>query len=404
MIQAKSVELVEPVLPHAADRGIPHAATVERKKSERFFHLDALRAALMFWGILVHASTVEHSKIFRTIAEISGLVRMEAFFIISGFLAYMLLKKYGAKVTVKKRLLAIGLPFVTALLLLNPATDYLIYCYHNPPIPFMDYLAGKGIAGAEGPMNWHLHLWFLVALFVYSLLAPFLGRAVDAVMSASYGRTPRSWTLGKLAPLVPGLKFLTLSLMVCAACVAARIAFELVKPTLHVEAHYVVRSIGNFLPYYTLGMVLFASIELRNIFSKARWFQTTLSCGLLYLSSRVAGDNAGRVQEVAILVAQTYTALCLSSLLFWLAAKLVRKENPAARALSDAAYTVYLFHFLSLYVFAIFLRPVISQTIPLLIAISVATFATTLGLHRFVIRRVPVLELLFNGKPLRSAK
>ena len=404
MIHAKSVELVEPVPPQATAREIPHAAPVERKKSERFFHLDALRAALMFWGILVHASTVEHSKIFRAIAEISGLVRMEAFFIISGFLAYMLLKKYGAKVTVRKRLLAIGLPFVTALVLLNPATNYLVYCYHNPPIPFMDYLAGRGIGDPKGPMNWHLHLWFLVALFVYSLLAPLLGRAVDAVMIASHDRTPRSWTLGKLAPLVPGLKFFTLSLMVCAGCVGARVAFELIKPLLHVEAYYVVRSIGNFLPYYALGMVLFASIELRNIFSKARWFQIILSCGLLFLSHRAAGENAGRVQETAILAAQTYAAICLSSLLFWLAAKWVRKESTLARSLSDAAYTVYLFHFLSLYVFAIFLRPLIPQAIPLLIAISVATFAMTLGLHRFVIRRIPVLELLFNGKPLRPAK
>lgn len=403
MTHAKSVELVQPVLPQTVVRDLP-LAVAERKRSERFFHLDALRAALMFWGILVHASTVEHSKIFRTIAEISGLVRMEAFFIISGFLAYMLLQKYGAKVTVKKRLLAIGLPFVTALVLLNPATNYLVYCYHNPPVPFMDYLAGKGIAHPQGPMNWHLHLWFLLALFIYSLLAPFLGRAVDAMMKASVDRTPRPWTLGKLAPLVPGLKFFTLSLMVCAGCVGARIAFELIKPALHAEAHYVVRSIGNFLPYYALGMVLFASIELRNIFSRARWFQIILSCALLYLSHRAAGGNPGRIHEVAILIAQTYAAICLSSLLFWLAGKLVRKESPLVRSLSDAAYTVYLFHFLSLYLFAILLHPLIFQTIPLLITISVATFATTLGFHRFVIRRIPVLELLFNGKPLRPAK
>lgn len=404
MTHAKSVELVEAVLPRTAARGVALAGNGERKKSERFFHLDALRAALMFWGILVHASTVGHSQVFRAIAEVSGLVRMEAFFIISGFLAYMLLQKYGAKVTVRKRLLAIGLPFVTALILLNPATNYLVYCYHNRPIPFMDYLAGKGIAHPEGPMNWHLHLWFLAALFIYSLLAPVLGRAVDAMMLASRDRTPRPWTRGKLAPLVPGLKFFTLSLMVCAACVGSRITFELIKPFLHVEAHYVIRSIGNFLPYYALGMVLFASLELRGIFFKARWFQTLLSCGLLYLSHRAAGGNPGRVQEVAILVAQTYSALCLSSLLFWLAAKLVRKESPVARSLSDAAYTVYLFHFLSLYVFAVCLRPVIPLTLPLLVAISIATFAATLGLHRFVIRRIPVLELLFNGKPLRPSR
>lgn len=404
MTNAKSVELVEPVLPSAVTAEAQPAVIGEAKKSQRFFHLDALRAALMFWGILVHASTVERSAIFRGIAEVSGMVRMEAFFVISGFLAYMLLKKYGAKTTVKKRLVAIGVPFLTALIVLNPFTNYLIFVFHNHALPFADYLAGKGTADGAGPMNWHLHLWFLAALFIYSLLAPFIGRLVDAIMQGSAGRSPRPWTLGKLAPVVPGLKFLAICLMVCAACVASRVAFELIKPALHAEAHFVVRSIGNFLPYYALGMVLFAAPELRANFSKVHGLQVVLSSALLFVAHRSAGEDPGRLHEVAILVSQTYLAVCLSSFLFWLAEKCVRKENPVARSLSEAAYSVYLFHFLVLYLFAFLFRPLVPGPIPLLVVISAATFVTTLCLHRFVIRRIPVLELLFNGKPLRRAK
>jgi hypothetical protein len=40
----------------------------------------------------------------------------------------------------------------------------------------------------------------------------------------------------------------------------------------------------------------------------------------------------------------------------------------------------------------------------LLSLVAVATFAATLALHRFVISRVPVLALLFNGKPLHRSK
>ncbi|MCW1914799.1 acyltransferase family protein [Luteolibacter sp. GHJ8] len=396
MISAKSVESL------ASPSSEVGAATVVAgpvaKKSQRFFHLDALRACLMFWGILVHTSTVEHSKFFRGCAEVSGLVRMEAFFIISGFLAYMLLQKYGGAATVKKRLVAIGVPFIAALVLLNPVTNYLVFVYHNHPLPFADYLAGKGTAGGAGPMNWHLHLWFLVALFVYSLLAPLLGRMVDAVMAGNGSRNTRRTHF-----FSGEFKFLAICLVVTAACLGSRVCFEAVKPLLPEDARYVIRSIGNFLPFYTLGMVLFASTNLRAIFSKAHWIQIALSCGLLFLAHQQAGANPGRLEEVSILASQTYLALTLSSLLFWIAGKLVKRESTAVRFLSDAAYSVYLFHFLAIYLFAFLFRPLHSQVDLMLVLVAASTFGALILLHAFVIRRVPVLAFLFNGKPLKRA-
>jgi glucan biosynthesis protein C len=396
MFSAKSVELVEP-RPQMAGAAAD-APTQAVKKQQRFFHLDALRACLMFWGILVHTSTVAPSKFFRGCAEVSGLVRMEAFFIISGFLAYMLLQKYGGAKTVKKRLVAIGVPFVAALVLLNPVTNYLVFQYHNHSLPFADYLAGKGTEGGEGPMNWHLHLWFLVALFVYSLLAPFLGRAVDAFLKGSGHNARRTHFLGD------EFKFLAICVAVAVACLASRVGFELVKPLLPAEARYVVRSVGNFLPFYTLGMVLFASTGLRAVFSKVHWIQVVLSCGLLFAVHHYAGPNPGRFAEVSILAVQSYVALSLSSLLFWLAEKLVTRESPTVRFLSDSAYSVYLFHFLAIYLFAFLFRDAVPQVNGLLTLIAAATFGTLICLHAFVIRRVPVLAFLFNGKPLKRAQ
>lgn len=391
MISAKSVELTESRLPEVE---VHAGMRVEgAKKSQRFFHLDALRACLMFWGILVHTSTVAPSRFFRACAEISGLVRMEAFFIISGFLAYMLLQKYGGRATVRKRLVAIGIPFVSALVLLNPVTNYLIFLFHNSPLSFADYLAGKGPGEPLGPMNWHLHLWFLVALFFYSLLAPFLGGAIDAILKRGASNTRRTGFFGS------EMKFLGLCIAVAAACLASRIAYEVVKPVLPLESRYVLRSIGNFLPFYTLGMVLFASIGLRAIFSKAHWIQIALSCGLLLLADRYAGPNPGRLAEVSVLATQTYVALSLASMLFWVAGKLVRTESKIMRFLSDSAYSVYLFHFLAIYVFAFMFRNLVPHAGLMLTLVATATFLLLIGLHAFVIRRVPALAFLFNGKP-----
>jgi glucans biosynthesis protein C len=390
MIHARSAEMAGPTVSAVVEP----AGNAVRGAATRFFHLDALRAALMFWGILVHTSTLDpDNRVFSSFAIVSGLVRMEAFFVISGFLAYMLLKKYGAKVTVKKRLLAIGVPFVTALVLLNPLTNHLIYTYHNSPIPFADYLAGKGISDPEGPMNWHLHLWFLLALFIYSLLAPVGERLVD-----------RGLATVKFAVRSPGMAFLAMSVGMMGACLVSRIGFELVKDALPESSHYVVRSIGNFLPFYVLGMLLFASPRLREVFSSVHWIQLVVSCALLFVVTHLGGENPGRMLEVVILSLQTYVAMTLSSLLFWVAGKWVRGENETARRLSDAAYSVYLFHFLSIYLFAHLLRGVVPGSVLLLGLVAVSTFVATLFLHRFAIQRVPLLALLFNGKPLRRSK
>jgi len=434
MFSAKTAQLPGSATRPAKTSDAAPAAAVAGK-SERFFHLDALRGGLMFWGILVHTSTLAPvdpahpamaSVIFRKFAEASGLVRMEAFFIISGFLAYMLLQKYGGAKTVKKRLVAIGVPFITALVLLNPLTNYLVFMFHNHTLSFADYLGGKGTEYAHGPGNWHLHLWFLIALFVFSLLAPLVGKVVDVLMQSSSARTPRAWTTGKLAPLVPGLKFFAICVMVSAACVGWRVVFELVKDlctaqsgslsgilgesnyavlcSVAEQSEFVIRSIGNMLPYYALGMVLFASTELRAIVFRGRWFQTLLACSLLWLARPAAGENPGRLQEVLILVAQTYVALCLASMLFWLAQKLVKGESAVARFFSDAAYTVYLFHYLVIYLFAMFLREFIPVSGVMLSVAAAGTFLVTLCIHALVIQPVPVLAFLFNGKSPKRAK
>ncbi len=348
----------------------------------------------MFWGILVHASTLDpENPVFRFFVTVSGLVRMEAFFVISGFLGYMLLKRYGAKVTVKKRLVAIGLPFFVALVLLNPLTNYFIFNYHNGPVALVDYFGGRGTDGAIGPMNWHLHLWFLIALFIYALLSPAAETLVD-----------KSLAIMKFAIRRAGLAFFAISVGMMVSCLASRIMFELVKDTLPVPWHYVIRSIGNFLPFYVLGMFLFASPRMREVFSNLHWVQTPVSCLLLMLVSRRFGPDGNSMgEEVVILCSQTYVASTLSSLLFFAAGKWVRGESEVVRRFSDAAYTVYLFHFLAIYLFAHWLRNVIPGSMLLLSVVSVSTFSATFFLHRFVIHRVPLLGLLFNGKAHRRS-
>jgi glucan biosynthesis protein C len=223
----------------------------------------------MFWGILVHAGTVAPVSMFQRIGELSGLVRMESFFLISGLLSWMILNKHGTAVVLKKRALVIGLPFAVSLLLLNPLTNWLIHNYHNPPQSFGGFLAGRQIDPVAGPINWHLHLWFLAALIVYTLLAPWIKRGVDVGMRFL---APKSSIRSE------ELRFLALSTAVVAGCLGARIVFEFaLEAWLPESLEFVARSVGNYLPFYALGMLLSAAAGLRGVFSQVHLVQTTLA-------------------------------------------------------------------------------------------------------------------------------
>jgi hypothetical protein len=79
----------------------------------RIYYLDALRNFAILFGLLIHAGTLGRIYPFDIVHDIDGYFRMGAFFLVQGTL---------------------------------------------PP--------------GKGPMVWHLHLWFLIALSFYTATAP----------------------------------------------------------------------------------------------------------------------------------------------------------------------------------------------------------------------------------------
>jgi glucan biosynthesis protein C len=164
------------------------------------------------------------------------------------------------------------------------------------------------------------------------------------------------------------------------------------------SSEFVARSVGNYLPFYALGMLLSAAAGLRAVFSQVHVVQTSLACLLLAVAHRLPDGCPKWAMESFLLAAQTYAAVCLSSLLFWAARKWLDSKSKMMSSLAESAYTVYLFHFLFLYLCAFALRGLVRNDLLLLLLISVGTFAATFCVHRFLIRRVGLLNLLFNGK------
>lgn len=353
----------------------------------------------MMFGVFVHTSTLGQSQLLSAMAKISGLVRMEAFFIVSGFLSLMLVRKYGGRKTVLKRLTTIGIPLAATLTLLNPVTNYLIYTYHNGHISVISYFAEGSIQDPIGPMVWHLHLWFLFALIAYGLITPLLARSVDQI----------TVTLTKTRRLAndPERQLLMLFSAVPLACLAMRAVFELSLDQALTSSplRFVVRATFQYLPFFFFGMILYANPRLlENFYSRSRWIQLGISVALLF-GARFAFDHLPKIiSEAAVLVSEAYFSIIASSFLFKFFRWLVPAENQVYRYMSDASYSVYLFHFALIYVGAWGLRPILTDGHLLYLSVIVWTFGSALLIHSFIIARSPLLRAVFNGKlPVRMA-
>ena len=364
-----------------------------KSPSKRYFHLDALKGVMILWGIPVHASTVGTSAFFDKVAEISGWVRMEAFFIISGFLSYMLIKRYGAKPIMKRRLTAVGIPLLSVLVLLNPLTNYLILKYHNAATApsFPDFMMGRIPEGMHGTWNWHLHIWFLgVLLCLAAIFSTTAMRWMDATVD---------FLRPKLRKLPDGILLLTAACVVGGAALTARVGYEAaVKPFVSESFHFPLRAIGYYAGFYCFGMLMFASPRLLATFHRFNWIQIVASALLLWGAQTIQPQLPNKVGEVVRLLAEVYFALMFATVLFASFEKFFSKPTPVMKFIAESAFTVYLFHYLAIYLCAFAIRPYVGDQFTLGLLVTLTTTVVTMLGYEFFICRSPVFRALFLGK------
>ena len=360
--------------------------------SVRYHHLDALRAVLMLAGIFVHAGTLGQSKLFDDIQYASGLVRMEGFFAVSGFLGAMLILKYGGSTAVRRRFRSLGVPLIAGLLILNPVTYYLVFEFHNSDASLSAMLAGDATSAA-GPQVWHFHLWFLFVLLAYAALGGILVRLAQRVAPF----------LEPLAKQRRTVVILAAAIAVTAVSVGGRVAFGVVSgPIADGPYYYVLRSIVDYLGFYALGVLLFCSPALMRKFTGVNVPMLLLGALCVFGAARVAGDVGGRLGNALPIAAEEVFAVAFVAAALQIAAWLVPERRPAVSWLSDASYSVYLLHYLTIYVLATVLVKVFAVDTWFMLLIAALTFAVTFAIHQYVISRSTTLRFLLNGKPWRT--
>ena len=179
----------------------------------RFHALDALRAAMMFLGIYLHAvvayspnggwpwKQAEQTRLLDWSMSVIHVFRMPIFYAMAGFFTALLIARYGMRRAAWNRFGRIVVPFVVGWLVVWPLVILLAGIGYVGLERTLSAFASGLVLKYAGPM----HLWFLEYLIVLYVLAgsqsPWCrwsclrphGRGCCARFAGSCSRRGRRW-------------------------------------------------------------------------------------------------------------------------------------------------------------------------------------------------------------------
>jgi len=323
---------------------------------------------------------------------------MATFFMISGFLGIMLYRRYGTRRFLGNRMRNLAVPLISSLLLLNPVTLLLVFRYHNaaawPDAGFPEvWQALNGSIPARGRMVWQLHLWFLFSLIAYICCVPLVSGGAARLAAWLSGLGLIGWRGGVRVPSV-------LAFGVTGLIVTMVVLLRLAGP--QVSETWLIRATLVYSPFFLLGMMFFCS---EFLWQAAQRVDLPLLAVLVLLMAvqqlvPLSGTIEGALSQVVLALQRCWISFALLALFH----RWIDRRNDLSDLLSRSIYTVYLFHYLIIYLLATLWVQVLPMDKTAFVAISVATAMAGILLHSLVIERIPLLNFLFNGKLVAKAE
>ena len=357
----------------------------------RVHFMDSLRGVLMALGVAIHAAmaydTGRHwvvsdpsgSQAFGIVVTVIHLYRMPLFFLVSGYFTCLLYGKYSASQFLRGRTLRLVVPFFATLLTANTLLIFVFEASH---------LRTLTIAHWIGP------LWFLAYLFIYLSVFALAMRWGDALRFPA--AMAERWCTTKLRWPIILAAFL-------AAFVAIRFVVKLFNLWDTVWLGFI--DVSDFLEYgvyFAAGLLMYRS---RALFDALARNNAVIGAAALVTSLAFVGHQHfgwphlgdGLLQYLLHKVAVLFGTVVIMATFN----KYCGADSPRARFFSDASYTIYLLHGPFLVGIATLLLPVALPALFKFVLLIAFTLVCTIALHAWIIARVPLLTLLFNGKIVR---
>lgn len=350
----------------------------------RLYFLDAARGILMLLGIVVHTSNIytkkglweiadtHRSVAFDVISQLIHVFRMPAFFWISGYFCAMTFLKLGTSKTLGQRIPRLIVPLLVTWGTLNVIQEYGLAVYRGVN-PIEAVLDGVDIS----------HLWFLVDLTVFTVLG------VAALHTRLLQRLP-----------VPDfiadnrlLQMLALVVISQACKAAIRLSGLAYISPLDLTTPYRLATYG---PFFAVGMLMYLRPQLCRSFLSmpAAWLFIAVPLGAGAANLPKQGSALDEmVHGFGCLMAWVSVAATLSAF-----HRAFKAASAVTRFLSEASYSIYLFHHIVVISMGIALMNWPMPIAVKFVVICAVTMAGTGLLHVHVIQRFALLRFLFNGK------
>ncbi len=349
--------------------------------SERRYDIDWLRViaigllliyhiAIAFqpWGLLIGfiQSDEPMSSLWIPMTMLN-VWRIPLLFFVSGMGVFFAMRKRNWLELLKERFIRILVPFIFGIIVVVPLQVLVILNYYDQPLNYVPSAA---------------HLWFLGNIFTYvMILSPlffFLKKHNDGKLARAI-----KWLFGN--PL--GLLVAMLA-MIGEVLIVNPNPFELYAQTWH----------GFFiglLAFFFGFCFVFSGDRFWSMISKGKWIFLPIALGLYIY----------RYMELS-LVAPGYLMSVESCLwifsAFGFALQFLNRPGKALTYLSQAAYPVYIIHMFMLYAACWLIFPLEIPVIAQFVLVVLITFAGSMLLYEFVIRRVWFMRPVFGLKSKRN--
>jgi glucan biosynthesis protein C len=225
--------------------------------------------------------------------------------------------------------------------------------------------------------QWLSHLWFIAVLIQYT---------VFLFLAARF--CPRM--LAKITQLELGLKALYV-ITALGYVVGLRIAHYASIPSL-----VFVRPVDTFcyLIFFAVGYYLFHHQQLLGRLAKHPNLNLILVLAFLVAVPYLSGLRHSAVLQLC----QAAYVLSICGLIFWTGARYFDKPSAWISRFSDAAYTMYLLHWILMNWFYYWLQRFHVSWWAAFPTLIVTTFAASYLLHAYVVKRFQLAAILINGE------
>ncbi|MCY0146293.1 acyltransferase family protein [Hoeflea sp. G2-23] len=367
------------------------------KGAERLHHWDFSRAFYLMLGIPFHAAVVyslshewsisspDKSQVLTWLANFIHMFRMPGFFILAGLFSMMLLDRRGAGRWLKSRLFRLGLPLLSATLLILPFQIVVQSLAQNllgvvPTADLPAYMIGQLTSFGE---PWISHLWFLWSLIAYCVALAFVYALVGGFRWQRALQASACWCgANRLAALM---------LFVAACAVGAYLQTKIVAASPYYGNAVI--NYNQYVIYFGFGVLIYKSRRTHDWFLRQGPLSLFVGAGLVTLAQMPGTDMTTHTFKVMAGIAG---ALFIVGAISRMAFDRCASQSPRVRKLVDASFTIYLFHHPVVYVLATLLLLIDLPPVIEFALIATGAAFISYGIH-LVISRSPLAMLMFNG-------